>query len=453
MSVTDWHGRARIDPLIPEARRRQRRRQLAALIGLAVIGGAIAGLVLAQRSGDASLSAGTASRPGGHAPLYAILSSNHGTLVRLKPGTGTLVTLPPRATIVRLNPRTLRVEPGRLPIGRFWGASFLSPDKTQVALTNDGTLRIVDLTHLRVDRTASLGPAHGTMIRDVAWVGSHRLFAMVQRQSLPYLRNVLARRLVLIDVPTGRVLRRWPLTNKLAIAGSGAAAGRYALILRNSSLKGSSVRLVVATPAGLRTATISVGKSHGAVRQTTFTIEPDGRRAFLFLSGGSIVTVDLRTLRVTRHHIRPLTTAWAVSGIPAGTRTLVVSGSTATGSTLLGSGVYVVDTGTWSTRLLDRNATWATYANGVVLTSGPAGAIKPWESRGFGVSAFRLDGTKLYHVLDHRSVYAVSAGPRVLAFRPLGRGLSNRQQWIAFDLRTGKNLVAVARTGSTTLLG
>ena len=48
MSVTDWHGRARIDPLIPEARRRQRRRQLAALIGLAVIGGAIAGLVLAQ---------------------------------------------------------------------------------------------------------------------------------------------------------------------------------------------------------------------------------------------------------------------------------------------------------------------------------------------------------------------------------------------------------------------
>jgi hypothetical protein len=450
MSTAEWRARARIDPLIPEARRRQRRRQVAILALLAIAVAAILSSLLLLRGGDPA--GGVSSRPATRAPLYAILSSNHGKTVRTSGGS--YATLPAPARIVRLDPQTLRPEQGALAIGRFGGGTFVSPDRTRAALASHGNLRLVDLRRLRIERTVTLGPARDTMIRDVAWVGPHRLFAMVQQQSLPYFRNVLERRLVLIDVSTGRVLRRWPLTNKLALDGSGAAAGRYALVLRNSSLKGSSIRLVVATPAGLRTATIGVGKSHGAVRQTTFTIEPDGRRAFLFLSGGSIFTVDLRTLRVARHHLAPLATAWAVSGIPAGKRTLVVSGSTATGSTLLGSGVYVVDTGTWSTRLLDRNATWATYANGVVLTSGPAGAIRPWQSRGYGVSAFKLDGTKLYHVLGNRAVYVVSApGRRVLAFRPLGRGLSNRQQWIAFDLRTGKNLVAVARTGSTTILG
>ena len=62
-------------------------------------------------------------------------------------------------------------------------------------------------------------------------------------------------------------------------------------------------------------------------------------------------------------------------------------------------------------------------------------------------------GTRNGRVITLTDAESEGIGVRVLAFRLLGRGLSNRQQWIAFDLRTGKNLVAVARTGSTTILG
>ncbi len=445
----------RLDPLIPEARRRQRRRQVAIVLALLAVG-AIALLVLAL-NGRGGSPAAVAPHQGSGEPLYALLSSNHGTPVR-KPD-GSYTTQPPRATIVRLDPRTLRPEPGRLRVGRFSGGSAISPDKTHVALFDHGTLRLVDLTRFRIERTVGLGSAPGAMIRDVAWVGPHRLFAMVQRQSLPYSRNVLVRQVVLIDAPTGRVLHRWSLTNKLALSGSAAGGGRYVFLLRDSSLKGSSVRLEVATTAGLRSVTVGVGKSHGVLRPSTLTVTPDGRRAFILTPGSPIAAVDLRSLRVTRH---PLDVVKASSrggvssafGIAADNRTLLVGGGVATGSALRAAGVYVLDTRAWSARLVDPAATWAAYADGVVVTSGPAGAITSRNDRGFGISAYRIDGTQLYHVLGHRSAYVVSAsGGRVLAFRPLLRGLSNRQQWIAFDLATGKHLVTVVRIGNMAILG
>jgi hypothetical protein len=455
MKLSTTAPRILLDPLIPEARRRQRRRQVA--IVLALLGaGAIALLVLAL-NGRGGSSAAVAQRRGSQAPLYAILSSNHGTPIR-KPD-GSYTTLPPRATIARLDPRTLRLEPGRLAVGRFSGGRAVSPDTTHVALFDHGTLRLVDLERFRIERTIRLGDDPGTMIRDVAWVGPNRLFAIVQRQSLPYFRNVLSRRLLLIDASNGRVLRRWSLTNKLALAQLATAGGRYVFLLQDSSLKGSSIRLQVATPAGLRSVTVGVGKSHGVLRPTTLSVTPDGRRAFLLTPGSPITAVDLRSLRVTRHPLsvtkasRPAGLAYGL-GVAADNRTLLVGGGIATGSTLRAGGVYALDTRAWSARLLDPAATWAIYAQGVVVTSGPAAAITSRHDAGFGVSAYRLDGTKLYHVLGHRSVYVVSVtGGRVLAFRPLVRGLSNRQQWIAFDLATGKHIVTVARTGNMTILG
>lgn len=451
MRPTTAAPRVRLDPLIPEARRRQRRRQVAIVLALLATG-AIALLLLALNGRGASPTA-VAPQQGSRAPLYAILSAYGGTPVR-KPD-GSYVAPPPRATIMRLDPRTLRSETGRLSIGRFSGSSALSPDRRHVALFDHGTLRLVDLRRFRIERAIGLGGAPGTMIRDVAWIGPRRLFAMVQRQSLPYLRNVLARQVVLIDAPTGHVLRRWPLTNKLALSGSAGAGGRYVFLLRDSSQKGSSVRLEVATPAGLHSVTVAIGQSHGVLRPSTLSVTPNGRRAYLLMPGIPIAAIDLRSLRVTRHQLAssPVGVAYGL-GVTADNRTLLVGSGTTTGSALRAGGISAVDTRTWSTRLLDPAATWAVPANGVVVTSGPAAAIAGRTAAGFGVSAYRLDGTRLYHVLDHKSVYVVSvSGGRVLAFRPLLRGLSDRQEWLAFDLATGRRLVSVVRTGNMTILG
>jgi hypothetical protein len=394
-------------------------------------------------------------------PVFALLSASHGTTVRR--ADGSYVTLPPHATIVRLDPRTLRPQPGTLGVGRFWGGAYVSPDRTQVALASQSTLRIVDLTRFRIERTISLGsPGKATVIRDVGWIAPDRLFAIVQRESLPYLRDVVSRTVVLVDPATGRILRRTPLTNKLAVAGSASAGGRYVFLLRSSSLEGSSVRLVVATRAGVRSVSVAIGKSHGALRSAELGLAPTGRTAFLFTSLGPIVSVDLRTLRVARHAVRlapgtkPQPAAmWQLFGTTAGARTLVVGGSVASGSTLRDGGVYAVDTATWTARLLDPAAMWATYAAGVVLTYGPSGALPPKGKHGVGVGAFRLDGTRLYHVLDGESVYVASVvGDRVYAERTvIGPGRPVRQEWIAFDARTGAHLVRIARAGNMQILG
>jgi hypothetical protein len=446
------------EAVIEQARRRQRRRRrwLAALAA-AGLGVAAAVYLLAGRGSGPPVARPSATATGNAAsdsgPIYAIVSPNHGTPVRL--ANGSYTTLPPQASLVRVDPRTLRPLAGRLGLGRFWGGGGdTSPDgRSAVLLTGKGGLRFLDLAHFRLGPAMTLIAGGGADVHDVRWVGNQRLVAVVQRQSLPYLSHVVSRQLVLIDAGRPAVLAHTTVTHTLADAGSAAANGRFALLLAPSSHSGRHFELLVVEPSGsVRSRWIDLGADHGAPRNPSLAIEPSGQRAFVVGSGTRIAVVDLVSMRVAYKDIRfagarPTSSPGFVNywATMAGPGHLAVSGNVSTPdqSLVLGSGAYLVDTHTWKSTLLDRSASSATYADGVVITSGAAVEHEGQtvaEPVGVGISAFTLTGARLYHILGRQTMLILQiVRGRVFAVRFYGGPLLNPPR-VTFDLDTGRHV-------------
>jgi hypothetical protein len=379
-------------------------------------------------------------------------------------GPGSFALLPRgRATaLVEVDPRTLRPVPGRTRV--LAGERYLSarsPDGRLLAVPGlTGRLDVVDLARLR-NLVPMWMPAPGWTVRAVGWLTNDRLAAVVQRMRPPYRPSVAARALVVLDTTGSRVVARRPLTNKLAVGQAVAAGGRFVLLLRSSDHRGSTVQLVVADARGdVRTTELEVGQSRGVLRATALTVEPDGSRAYVFpfefgRAAASLLEIDLDTLRSTRHPLLPAPGAEIrpalVVGAP-GAAVQVGKGRVAVtdlfplrvnGERRAAAGVFLVDTRTFTARLVDARARSFVVAGERLFTFGRANV--PGAELGTGVTAYDLDGRRLYRLYGDRAfdrlvvaggyghalpgsserrrvVFAAAAGRGIGTLPPLPRG-------------------------------
>jgi len=306
---------------------------------------------------------------------------------------------PQPVSLTRLDPLTLSPVGRPSVLGRFYGLAVPSPDERRVALVapNSSVLRLYE--GVRLVRLLGLG-TRDEQVRFIVWTAPDRLVAIVQRMSQPYARYVRARYAVGVDAARGRVLFRTRFDQRLALTGWGASQGRVALLYQSSSLLARRSRLTVISPDG----TVRSARLHFAADRTLrlfagLAVDPSARRAYAVLSGGRVAVVDLRSLRVAYHVVRVLPgaarrapfvmmrAAWVNS------HTLVVSGLFANPYGVSHpAGLSLVDTRTWRGRVLDRRATTFAVARGTVFTAGA------------GVTAYRLDGSRRYHLLGSTRV-------------------------------------------------
>ena len=365
----------------------------------------VASVTLTVRCGGAAgpCAASVASAP---EPTYAIIGG--------LPAGGT--------TLARVDPRTLRPVGRSLTLRQPYVYPYArSPDGTRLALTtySSSLIRIVDLKQMKVVRELRL-PQAGEA-RALNWVANDRLIVIAQRMSAPTRRYVRKRTATTLDPATGEVVASRPLTNKLAVSGIRAGGGRVVVLLRSSLGKGSTVELAVIDSNGsVRSRSIDVGRRRGgALNRPSLAVAPSGRRAFLLVPPNGreappLLEVDLETLSVSPRKVqvepdRELPPAAIGGGVwveAADDRNLVAAGAVAANTSIdpgpfPAAGVFVIDTVTWTARLLDPRALYFKSFEGRVITYGPTNRPRG-RVRGSGVSVYELTGRRLSHLYGNR---------------------------------------------------
>jgi hypothetical protein len=321
--------------------------------------------------------------------------------------------------LAQVDPATLGVGRTSEPLAQGYGWAR-SPDGAQLAL-GTGVRGSYETTALQLVDTATLAlvgkpVAFSGIVRAALWPASGALYAVVEtlgRSSLqtvdPATRKIVARRRI-----GGQVLAH-------------ARFDRGLVLLLGVEGKIAPARLAVVYPDGLlrtvRIPRIDAGSfwrhyanGIGEERAPGLAVDDAGRVAYVVDAGWRIAAVDLRELKVTYH--RPVRTllarlaSWLTPAAEAkgmngpvrmaqwlGDGLIAVWGSNQTAvrrkdkTEYAGSpaGVWVLDTRSWSLRLIDAEGNAAVVGEGVLLTTGGR-----WSSTGAnssrGVAAFGPDG-------------------------------------------------------------
>lgn len=401
-------------------------------------------------------------------PVFAILFDNDRTV--RKQGGGILFE-PPAAVLVRVNPRTLRPLPGRrVQLLAGTGLHTLSPDRSRLAGASypGARIRFVDLARMRRLGDLTLASNPLSRIRALAWVRPDRVLVIVQRMSKPYARRVVARTLVTVDPTARRVLNRRALP-RTAVRYAVVAGERFVFTQEDSNHRSPIVRLVVAEPSGsFRSRALNVGKvsPSGMRRGVGVTLDPSGERAFVAVSSGRLIEIELDIL-ATREH-RPRLPA----AIPAGLRPSVWSLSPYIHALdehrLLAShfftrnvggqmglpiaGVWLIDTRGGRARVLDPRAPFFLVAERTILTYGSgavSGGPRSRAGQGVGVAAYSLEGKLRYRLYSGKHMQRIAVADGYL--HTFGSPSRDRQGRLVqrpravFDLETGRNLGRVSK--------
>lgn len=400
-------------------------------------------------------------------PVFGILFDAQRSV--RQPGGG-IVYQPPAATLLRLNPRTLRpLTRSRVQLLAGTGIPALSPDGSRLVAAphNSARLRFVDLDRMRRLGDVKLASDPMTRIRAVAWVRSDRVLVVVQRMSKPYARRVLTRTLITVDANRRRVLARRALA-PTAFGLSAVTGERFVFTQADSSHRSPVVRLVVAEATGaIRFRELSVGKvtQSGMRRGHALAVDSSGERAFVAVSFGRIVEIDLDRLALREHRprltgtvpeLRPPVWSLSPSIVALDEHRLVASQLFARqvqGRAVPIAGVWLIDTRDWTARAVDASATLFLVADKTLLTYGYGGisASRPRAVRGAGITAYTFDGRRRYSLYEGKLIqrltvvdgYLHTFGAPIL----LGEGdrLPAQRARAVFDLETGRNLGRVSK--------
>jgi hypothetical protein len=344
--------------------------------------------------------------------------------------------------LVRVDPRSLRPLPGpNLEIFNGLSAWAFSPNRSRLALGTGcqagvslGTLQLVDVRRMRPVACFAIGD-----LRAIAWPTPNRLLAVAHSPL----------QVVLIDVRARRIIHRTPLEG---VWLSAARAGGRLIVLTGRSVD-EPERLVVADARG---SVRSVGVE--APHASDFVVSPGGRRAFL-VSSGTVAEVDLDTLQVSYHELSERMSlfgrvlAWLVPTAQAKEirremrRTLWVGGgliaSFGSDVTIDGRrftsapvGLRLIDTRTWTVRMVDEQVSFALLAGDVLLAAG---------AKEIGLVAYDLNGAKRFQLFRGRSLAPVETY-RGRAYVHVGRPAPQ-----VVDVRTGR-VVGPRRAPIPTLL-
>ena len=329
--------------------------------------------------------------------------------------------------MVRLDPLTLRPLGSRsvtIPSFAYWDQS---PGGSRVVFGGrTGTLRFVDPVKLEVVGTV---PLRGFSDPRLAWV-SPRALLVVDQASI-----------ALVDPVAMRV--RWRKTlpaavrpffpERVARTSSGlvflvapidGSVGATTLV--NVDVSGR-VRSVVVGQIQSGAAQVSPSESLFTGSEPGLAVDPVGSTAFVVGGDQPVATVDLATLAVAYHDpTRTLARADKVLAGPTreaawlGNGLLAVTGENdnawldankAHQESVEPAGLTIVDTRTWTSRLVDAGTSRVTFNDGLLLATGESWDTTAGSSAskpiGDGLSAYPPAGVLAFHVLGKTPVQGV----------------------------------------------
>jgi hypothetical protein len=312
------------------------------------------------------------------------------------------------------DPATLTPLPGRkVPMRGGCSWSF-SPDRARLASTDcQGTITFVNARTMR--RVGSLSVSGGLLtVEGLVWLRPDRLLATSTQSTV-----------LVIDPRTPRLVRRVDLPGPVQGRAT-LADGRVAYLLSNAESFGPARVAVVDADGNMRAVVldrITVGSAFdadssdpsGTIRSAGFAVDGAGNRAFVVSPELLVAEVDLLSLAVAYHGpTRVLaktvegparSAAWLGDGL------LAVAGVDYS-TTTVGKerrvvqkpfGLHLVDTRTWTIRLVDPTAEWFQRAGGLLVVQRGTG------NEAHTAAALTPDGTERYRVeLEARAWLEVS---------------------------------------------
>jgi hypothetical protein len=323
--------------------------------------------------------------------------------------------------LVRLDRRTLApASRRRVVVGRSIGAWALSPDGKRVAVGVEEALgvRIVDAVKLR--RLGAIGTRNG-QVRAMAWLTPNRIVGV--EETGIFVVDPVARRLVSARPTEGLVLGVGRTATSLVLLlapDDGIGTARLATLGADGAYRTVELRR---TAAGYRYPNEG-GDPVGEKRVPGLAIDAAGGHAYVVGAGEPLVDVDLRSLTASYHELsRPISLFgrlrnWLEPKAEAkgpllgssrralwlGNGRLAVTGEDGRpgrdGVLTVAAGLSLVDTRTWKTETIQRDATAATMAGGTLLASVSGfPALQP-----IGLRGYDLDGDQRFHLFGAQAV-------------------------------------------------
>jgi hypothetical protein len=373
---------------------------------------------------------------------------------------------PASLRLARLDPRSLEPLPGRrLDLPGPWWVLSVAPDRSMAVLGNEpaGELAVVDLAGMR--SLGRIGVRSLAWTETSRWIGRSRLLLVMGE--LPVGRHSV---LLTLDPHARRVLHRRRLPGP--VLTSGHLAGGLVLLLAPDRGIGPATLAVVDDHARIRTVTLpGIAAGYQSVetgallvdRQALpgLAVDPAGRRAYVVAAGAPVAEVDLTTLRVGYHRLaRPTsllrrlanwflppaaakgtTDGPARSALWLGDGLLAVAGSDAVASnTRQGarevqrpSGLQLIDTRTWTVRMLDPHTSGIVLAGGRLFATGYRYDSNDGVPKGYGLTIYGPGDRRPVHLMGSDEVWRIQVHGD-LAYARRGSGYS------VVDLRANRVL-------------
>jgi len=345
--------------------------------------------------------------------------------------------------VARLDARSLEPLPG--PRARLWvhgGPWAFSPDGSLVAFGGSRAIRIIDVKRMRVVGDV---PTDVEFVGVVAWPEPRRLLlvtGMNWEEGVdalvvdPLARRIHSRR------PLGGSLQDFTRTDDGLVLLLGPRSGIGPARLAVFSVRGGirTVRLE-RVPAGFRTEQLERGFSVDYFRTPGVAVSRPAKRAFVVTGENVVTEVDLRTLRVSYHELGSsvsllgrlrdwLEPAAKAKGASDGSVRralwldngfLAVSGWDDNAffdsegnqqQMTTAAGLALVDTRTWSTQMVEPDATGATLATSLLFAYGSRWSSQDGRFEGSGLTAFDLAGERRFHLFGDEPVGSVEVAGR-----------------------------------------
>jgi hypothetical protein len=313
---------------------------------------------------------------------------------------------PGGARLVSIDPRSLVPIPGRALSLIGAGAWAFSPDRQQLALAGScqqgqglsAGVVLVETARLRPTGCLWLGG-----VTAMIWPKPRRLVAVTDE-------------VISIDPISRRILGRRPLPVGQQLLAMTRTAGRLVLLVGSAG----QGRLIVVDDRG-GVGTVELGVPAGMQpREATFVqpglaVDAAGSRAFVVTEAGPVAEVSLKTLDVAYRDLHEVVSflgrigAWLQPAAQAkdfhpsalgsahwlGNGLLAVAGMRSSQGTAAPTGLTLIDTRTWSRRMLDRGVSSATVSQGRLVAAGP----------GAGLSVYDVTGRLLYRRFAGRAAW------------------------------------------------
>lgn len=391
-------------------------------------------IVALGTAGLALLAGGSISRPdASSAPLRLDATHKSGPLLGIVEQSEAKLVRVDRRSLTPMGARRVRV-----PGASSWA---FSPTRSRVVVAGSreartlprSSLRFVDVRSLRVVGDVQLGVGG---VNSLAWLAPDRVL-VVQQLCCSGTFD-----LVVVAPRSRRIVERTTLEGE-PISVDSTRSELVVLIAPPHGI-GPSQLLVVDRQGrrrSVRLAEIWSGRELPNQETQPFVarhrypglaLDPEGHRAFVASTDGSIASVDLRSLdlayhtptapgsllRRLRNWVEPAAEAKATDG-PSRQALWLGSGRIAvTGSddhTFVGNegalsvrtesaGLTIIDTGSWSARRIDGSVSHVSRTGDLLLATGRSWDSSTQSEGAFGLAGYAVDGSKRFHLFEGRSL-------------------------------------------------